>query len=276
MNPRLTSQSFLGETSDRILARLRVAVVGLGGGGSHVAQQLAHLGVGHFVLFDPDYVEASNLNRLVGATASDGDAKTKKTTVAERLIHGINPDADVMLVTHPWQEAGVHLRDCDVVFGCVDSYSAREELERVCRRFLIPYIDHGMDVTKVIDRFVVSGQVILSSPGELCMRCLGFLTEDLLAQEAAEYGAAGPRPQVVWPNGLLASAAVGMFVQLLTPCHRDHRMVEYLEYDGNAQTLNTSNRLAAVRGKECPHFPTPLDLGDPFWPKPEPPQRCTK
>src|ERR1700730_12183464 len=38
------------------------------------------------------------------------------------------------------------LRRCDVIFGCVDSYRERDELERFMRRFLIPYIDIGMDV----------------------------------------------------------------------------------------------------------------------------------
>src|SRR5260370_36729390 len=52
------------------LARLRsasVGVVGNGGGGSHVIQQLAYLGIGNFVLVDGDRAEGSNLNRLVGA-----------------------------------------------------------------------------------------------------------------------------------------------------------------------------------------------------------------
>lgn len=37
---RLDRQSFLGEKSSVLLSRLRVAVVGLGGGGSHITQQL--------------------------------------------------------------------------------------------------------------------------------------------------------------------------------------------------------------------------------------------
>ena len=65
---RLDRQSFLGATSEQKLAGLTMGLVGLGGGGSHVAQQLAHLGIGRFVLVDPDVVEETNLNRLVGGT----------------------------------------------------------------------------------------------------------------------------------------------------------------------------------------------------------------
>lgn len=60
----LERQNFLGIDSDAILARTRVAIIGLGGGGSHVVQQLAHIGIGHFVIVDDDEISDSNLNRL--------------------------------------------------------------------------------------------------------------------------------------------------------------------------------------------------------------------
>lgn len=258
-------QSFLGAKSDAVLAGLRVGIVGVGGGGSHIAQQLAHVGVGNFVVSDPDRVVDSNLNRLVGATARDAQGATRKTEVAKRLINGINPDAEALSVPKHWQEEALALRACDAVFGCVDSYGARDELERFCRRFLIPYIDIGMDVTEYAPGCVISGQMILSMPGELCMRCFGFLQEALLAREAERYGAAGALPQVIWPNGVLASAAVGTFMQLVTPWARDQAPTPYLEYDGNAQTLTPSNRLRYLVGKKCRHFATPTDIGDPFW-----------
>ena len=75
------------------------------------------------------------------------------------------------------------------------------------------YIDIGMDVHGEKPP-VIGGQVVLSSPGRLCMRCMGLLTEAKLAEEAARYGKAGSRPQVVWPNGVLASTAVGLGVEL--------------------------------------------------------------
>jgi molybdopterin-synthase adenylyltransferase len=38
-------------------------------------QQLAHLGVRRFLLIDPDIVDKTNLNRMVGATLGDGRPK---------------------------------------------------------------------------------------------------------------------------------------------------------------------------------------------------------
>jgi molybdopterin-synthase adenylyltransferase len=261
----LLRQSFLGANSDEVFSKCRVAIIGLGGGGSHIAQQLAHLGLGTFVVCDPDHVEETNLNRLVGAMKKDVARATPKTIVSRRLIKGINPNAQVIRVPSKWQEEGRLVAGCDIVFGCVDTYIAREEIERLCRRFMIPFIDIGMDVTELRGGYLISGQMILSMPNDLCMRCLGFLNEELLAQEAARYGAAGGRPQVIWPNGVLASAAVGTFVQLVTPWRRNMKPTIYLEYDGNAHTLLGSNRLQHLVGNQCTHFSSPNDLGDPFW-----------
>jgi molybdopterin/thiamine biosynthesis adenylyltransferase len=265
MDRRLARQSFLGAHSDTVLAATRVGLVGVGGGGSHLALQLAHLGVGRFVVVDPDCVEDTNLNRIVGATAEVAARRTPKVEVATRVIRAVNASAEVLPLQRLWQERGEPLRDCSAIFGCVDSVSARNELEIAARRYLVPYLDIGMDVHPVGTEFAISGQVILSTPGELCMRCLGLINEAALAREAALYGAAGAKPQVVWPNGVLASAAVGLFVQLITPWHAKPVVTEYLEYDGNAHVLTRSNRLAVMLGRTCPHFTSIENLGDPFW-----------
>jgi molybdopterin-synthase adenylyltransferase len=265
MKERYKRQSFLGPDSDKIIANCTVGLVGLGGGGSHVAQQLAHLGVENFLLVDPDRVEESNLNRLLGATAGDAVDKRQKVHVMERLIKAVNPDAHVEFAIQKWQDCHQLLRGRDVIFGSVDTYRDRYELEITARRYLIPYIDIGMDVHSIGKEYSVSGQVILSMPGGLCMRCLGFLRDELLEKEAENYGQAGDRPQVVWTNGVLASLAVGVFTQLFTPWHSKHSQTIYLEYDGNTQTVAGSPRLEFIKGKKCCHFCAFNDLGDPFW-----------
>jgi molybdopterin/thiamine biosynthesis adenylyltransferase len=195
MKDRSVRQNFLGERSEEILSNACVAIVGNCGGGSHVAQQLAHVGIGSFLLVDPDVTEVVNLNRMIGSTPGDASEARPKTAVIERLVRSVKPDAKVTGLNRRWQECAIHLRSCDVIFGCVDGYATRSELEGYCRRFLIPYIDIGMDVCKVEDCYAITGQVITSIPGRACMWCMGFLNQDLLAQEAAQYGAAGPRPQ---------------------------------------------------------------------------------
>jgi hypothetical protein len=96
------------------------------------------------------------------------------------------------------------------------------------------------------------------------MRCVGFLSDILISAETNNYGAAGERPQVIWPNGVLASTAVGVFVQMLTPWRKTPEATPYLEYDGNRNILRSA-LLAAMNPKHCTHFSGVDDLGDKPW-----------
>jgi len=265
----LARQSFLGPESEFVLRDSHALIAGLGGGGSHVAQQLAHIGVGHFDLCDPGRYEEKNHNRTVGGTHADIRAQSPKVEIAVRMIRAINPKARINVIDDIWQNALPSVRGCDALFGCVDGYTQRDQLETLCRRFLVPYIDIGMDVNDAECGYVLHGQVILSLPGSLCMRCFNFLRPDLLANEAQGYGHAGARPQVIWPNGVLASTAVGLFTQLILPWHNDVPASSLiLDYDGNRHTTTLSPRVAALSGVVCPHFGGLDDTGDPFWASP--------
>jgi molybdopterin-synthase adenylyltransferase len=258
-------QSFLGAHSDQLFANIRALVVGIGGGGSPICQQLAHIGIGNIRVVDPQEIEPSNLNRLVGATALDVKHKAPKVEIADRHIRDIRPWIDVVPRQRPWQESDDLLIDAHVVFGCVDGYRQRMYLESACRRYDVPYIDIGMDVTKIAEQhYAVAGQMIASLPGEPCMKCLGFLTQDRLEQEENEYGAAGGVPQVIWTNSTLASLAVGAFVRMFTPWFPYSADYEWLELDGNSQTVSRSQQPQFNIKGPCRHF-SAKDLGDPFF-----------
>lgn len=262
MRSRHDRQSFLGPDSERLLANCRVGIVGLGGGGSHVAQQLVHVGVRRFVLPDPQTIEETNLNRLVGATAADAILEVPKVHALGRLILSVAPDAHVTLLLKRWQEGPNALRPCDVLVGCVDTFAQRAELERCARRFLIPYLDIGLDVTQVEgEPPQMAGQVFLSMPGKPCLWCAGYLTDERLAREAEEYGAAGSRPQVVWANGVLASTAVGLLVDVVTGWTGAGEETVYLSYDANRGTVVPHPRLPFM-APTCRHYDT-RELGTP-------------
>lgn len=258
MSDRNSRQSFLGENSDDQIEALVVGIVGLSGGGSHIVQQLRHVGFRRFRLFDPEILEDSNLNRVVIATPADvGKAKAK---IAASAILAFNPGAEVKAIQARWQSNPELLRECDIIFGCLDGFSEREQLEIFCRRNLIALIDIGMDVHPGTPARI-TGQVILSMPGHQCMRCMGFLNDAVLAQEAAKYGAAGVNPQVVWPNGVLASTAIGIAVELTTAWSQERGPV-YMTYDGNRRMVTPHYCIG--RMSSCKHFPI-SETGDPIF-----------
>jgi hypothetical protein len=262
---RYDRQNFLGANATAIIDNTIVGIVGLGGGGSHVSQQLAHVGFRNFVLCDPDRVSESNLNRMVGATIMDVRKSVLKVAIAERNVRKLHRKVRINTRACKWEDAIDDLVGCDLIIGCVDSFCTRRDLEAFSRRHLIPYVDVGMDVMRSDDdRFEIFGQVILSMPGKACMHCMGFLNQSVLALEAQNYNAAGNRPQVVWSNGLLCSAAVGLVVDLITDWSQACRAPVYLSFRGSQLTLREDNRLSTVRGLSCQHFPF-FQAGDPVF-----------
>ena len=263
MADQYARQSFLGPRAQERIQTARVAIIGLGGGGSHVAQQLAHIGFQQYVLLDPQGIEDTNLNRTVGAIWADVQPGTLKVEIAKRHILSITPTSVVEALPDEWQNHLNELKRCDLIFGCIDGFMNRRDFEGFARRYLIPYIDIGMDVHLVSGEPPrMAGQVFVSMPAHPCMYCVGLLTEANLAMEATLYGEAGESPQVVWSNGVLASTAVGLTVDLITDWSVSLRETVFLSFDGNKGTLNPDVRFPYVSKAPCPHYPI-SSIGEP-------------
>jgi tRNA A37 threonylcarbamoyladenosine dehydratase len=92
-NDRFSRQSFLGQNSQSAIQTATIGLVGLGGGGSHVVQQLAHVGFLDYIVYDGDAADESNLNRLVTATEVDAEKAVPKIDLVRRKILSIRSDA---------------------------------------------------------------------------------------------------------------------------------------------------------------------------------------
>lgn len=231
------------------LAALKVTIVGLGGLGSHVAQQLAYLGVGSYVLIDRDRVDRSNLNRLIGATPEDAEQKRLKVEVAQRMILHIEPTAQVSIIASSFitPEGFSSLSTADVVIGCVDRHGARFVLNEVCAAHQRQYLDIATDL--IPDQHVYGGHVVYVHGGDGCLYCLDVLdqaevdddlgTEAQRQERARIYGVPravlrGTGPSVVSLNGVLASLAVTELMREVTKLGRAH---SHLEYRGDLGTV---------------------------------------
>lgn len=256
-------QSFLGERLPEVLEHTRVAVVGVSGGGSHVVQQGAHVGFQDYTLFEPQDFGMENLHRHVGAWLQDALRRRGKLWIAKRVIRSVWPKARINAIPKRWQDAAEELRSTDIIFSCLDGFRARLDLETTARRYLIPLIDIGLGM--VPDKVAgprMGGHVALSLPGGPCLKCMRVVTERELAEEAAHggtYPGFGPHPQVVWANGVLASTAMGVALDLLTGWNKLRPPHPCLSYDGNS-CLVRPREFGTIAS--CPHHP--LDaVGDP-------------
>lgn len=229
-----------GQAGQEALTKLNVGVVGLGGTGSVVAQQLAHLGVCKFLFVDPDVVEITNLNRLVGATADD--VGQPKVAVASKLVTAINPLAECVQLQGDVVDDGIAnaLLNVDFLFGCTDSMASRAVLNQLAYQYLIPCIDMGIGIGVVEGRInYISGRVQMLSAGLPCLVCTDKLDAEQVRQEMLTekqrkvdpyiQGATMAQPAVISLNSTMSSAAVTMFLAAVTGIPSAARM---LTYDG--------------------------------------------
>src|SRR5439155_9479995 len=135
-----------GAATTEKLRCLAVAVVGCSGTGSVVTQQLARLGVGRFVLVDPDRVEEKNLNRILNAGKEDAFLGRPKVEVMARAIARMGLGTEVSIFAENLFSPHVvrAVAGCDVVFGCMDTAEGRDLLNRLAAFYLTPYFDVGV------------------------------------------------------------------------------------------------------------------------------------
>lgn len=239
-----------GEAGQRTLAALHVAIVGVGGTGSIVAEQLAHLGTGHIHLLDYDRLEETNLNRVVGSFSSQ--VGIPKVEVALKHIRRIREDILVSSVQGDVLSArdARGLLDSDIIFCCTDSHGSRFVLNQIAYQFMIPVIDMGVRI-QVVDGQVegMSGRIQMLAPGLACLVCQEFLDpaavrRDLLTQteRAADpyiVGAAVAQPAVISLNGTVASLAVTMMLSAVTGFPSDARHQVYVGTRGVVRTAES-------------------------------------
>jgi molybdopterin/thiamine biosynthesis adenylyltransferase len=253
----------LGTAGQQVLNSLQVALVGAGGLGSQIAQALTLLGIGRIWLIDPDRLEPSNLNRVVGATWFRGLRGWRKVkALAQSFNRAREPEA------HPIVPIAKDARDpallplllgSDLLIGAVDSATVRQYLNLLAVCALIPYLDAGVGIRAEAGRIQQGGgQVQLILPGETaCLTCIGHLVrqsveEQLTPEQRAMsiqrgyiQGEPIPNPQVVFLNGVVANLLVWELVKLCTGCVE---VKPYVYYDLVQQMVFPAH---AERNPDC-------------------------
>ena len=137
-----------------LLRTKTVAVIGCGGLGGYIIEQLARLGIGMIRIVDGDVFEESNLNRQL---FSDVNVLGKpKTEVSRARIAAVNPEVHVQSLYGYLAEdnAEAFLNGCDAVVGALDNIYTRRVIEKTCEKLGIPYIYgaiHGWVAQAAVD-----------------------------------------------------------------------------------------------------------------------------
>lgn len=242
-----------GESGQRTLQALKVGIVGVGGTGSLIAEQLARAGIVDLALIDPDVVEDSNVNRLFGSSIAD--VGRPKTEVVARAIRNLGAtQVSEISDSAIKQSVLLRLRDRNIIFSCVDNDRSRAVLNRFSHQYLTPVIDMGirLDGRKGEIR-AAAGRVSVVGPGMTCLRCSHHINperiraESLPPKEREELEKEGyiigideAAPAIVSLNaviaGLGATAALNLFVNLTGGSQPFDQL-----YDATTGTVFTAN-----------------------------------
>lgn len=241
-----------GLEGQRIIQSLHIGIVGLGGTGSIVCQELAHLGAKKFTLIDPDRLEATNLNRVAGSRPDDVGAF--KVEVARRMIAEVRGSAEVRPVTGDVvdEEVAATLQECDFIFLCTDSHASRAVVNQVAYQRLIPTIDMGTSITVNLKGLVthISGRTQMLAPGLPCLVCCRTLDGEQIRREMMSpeerardqyiVGDVIPQPAVMSINATTSSLAVTMFLGAVTGIPARARWQRYDAISGQVREMTAS------------------------------------
>ena len=257
-----------GDAGQELLRRTRVGIVGLGGAGSILAELLGRLGVGEFVLADPDKADETNLPRLIAARRRDAVVPSwipnfiadrlcrPKVQMAVRNIRRANRNARIEAMARDFLEEDVaaSFTDCDFLFLAADTMGARLLFNAIVHQYGIPGIQVGAKIPVAEDGavgnvFCVSRMV---TPEQGCLWCNGLINpgrlQDEAVPEAAKRGYAyvdDPgvvAPSVVTINAIACAHAADDFLFHLTG----------LKYDEAETGWFRWNSRRAVAGYDMP------------------------
>lgn len=264
-----------GEAVQRTIGLLRIGIVGCGGTGSAVAEQLARLGARHLLLVDDDTLSASNVTRVYGSTPADvGRPKTQ--VLADHLL-AMAPDLRCETVEgrSSSQIVAKALTTADLLFGCTDDNAGRLVLSRLSSYYLTPVVDMGILLSSDEGGELVGidGRVSVLSPGSPCLVCRGRVD---LVRAAAEMRTPDERqrlenegyapalgavePAVVAFTTMTAAAAVSEMLERLIGYGASPRPSELLLRLHDRET--STNSAAPRSGHYCDAASGKLGRGD--------------
>lgn len=262
-----------GRELQPLLRRLRIGVVGAGGTGSAVIEQLTRLGIGYLFVSDGENFDASNVNRLYGSRVIDEGLP--KVKIIERLVADIGLGTEVRFLARPitFRSVFEEFRSCDAIFGCTDDEWGRSLLTRLAIYYAIPVFDMGVKIDSK-DGLIrsINGRVTTLIPGTACLFCRSRITSERVGAESLratdseradaqmkegyipELGE--PAPSVVPFTTTVASSAVGEFL---------HRLTGFMGADRNSSEILHLFDSTTVRRNSKPSRPECFCGNHSFW-----------
>ncbi|TSA38724.1 MAG: hypothetical protein D4R63_10455 [Methylococcaceae bacterium] len=193
--PALARQKVFGKSLRLAASQLQIAIIGVGGIGMLVAEQLARAGFTRFVLVDHDKVEPSNLNRLPNLSQRDlGRLKVKAAkSLIQKASRAIGTNAQVHALPYDIYTAPKQVKkivsQCDVILALTDNELSRISCLDIALDAGAEFLMAGVDIRLNEDGQIVGlfAEVSGAEEGRYCPLCTGRLDSGQASLDARQY-----------------------------------------------------------------------------------------
>ena len=138
----------ISQSGQHDLFKSAVAVIGCGGLGGYVIEELARLGIGKIIAIDPDVFEEHNLNRQL--LSSPQNIGRPKVEAAAARVEEINPAVTLkpFQIAYTPENGAELLRGAKVVVDALDSIPTRLALANTCTEIDLPLVHGAIGVVR--------------------------------------------------------------------------------------------------------------------------------
>ena len=167
----------IGEAGQDKLSKAKVAVIGAGGLGCFVLNELSSAGIGYLRIIENDDVSLSNLNRQF--IYKESDVSKSKIELVVDYLKERNSSLKIDDVKLKIDDSNIEslLKNVDIVVDCVDNVETRIVVNDYCVENDIPLVEAGING--------LYGFVIAIRKAYPCLRCIGYeKTKTVITNEA--------------------------------------------------------------------------------------------
>lgn len=236
----------IGEAGQHRLLQSRVVLVGCGATGSALLGLLSRAGVGHLVVIDRDYVEASNLQRQSLFDEDDAAESLPKAVAAARKVAAFNSGIVVepQVADFVPDNASSLAEGADLLLDGTDNFQTRYLINDLAISRGLPWI-----YTAAVGSYSVTQTIV---PGKTaCLACT-FPEPPRGAQETCD--SVGILNAAVEVASALAAAEA---VKLLVGAHQQLRrsLVAFDLWSNQRSEISTAQPRPDCRACQCREFP---------------------
>lgn len=132
----------IGKQGQKKLSKSRVAIIGCGGLGSNIANNLVRAGIGFVRIIDKDKIELSNLQRQQLFDEEDIKKELPKVIAAKNRLSLINSDIEIEAIVDEVNKVNIkkYIQDVDLVLDGTDNFNTRFLIDEICEKNNIPWI----------------------------------------------------------------------------------------------------------------------------------------